>query len=416
MTTDNTLSRPIIVLFLGYALNFLGSGMTMPFLMVYLHLVRGFSLPEAGMVLGLSSATGLLLSPLVGYGLDHFGSLRILFFSLFVLALGTAGYAVSYTIWIALLSAILNGIGNAGLWNGLSSKLGSLTEASMRSKVFGIAYAVQNLGLGLGSGIAGFIAQTDHPNSFVNVFLIDALTYVLFVPFLWPIRKIGYSIQKDDKKDKTLDTQKTYGGYGEALRDRGLLLATLLNLMFVIFGFSQMGSSFSTWATGTAHVGTRVIGIAFFANCMGIAVAQLPVLRLTSHWRRTRLAAMASVGFMLCWLLTVLAGVHRGVWTSTWLIVAFVIFGIGETFLSPSLSPLVNALAPESLRGRYNATFGLSWQAGMIIGPILAGFALPSLGSYLFYLLALICGVCIVGAIFMEKFIPIQANQDINEL
>ena len=51
-------------------------------------------------------------------------------------------------------------------------------------------------------------------------------------------------------------------------------------------------------------------------------------------------------------------------------------FGIGETFLSPSLPGIVNRLTGEETRGRYVAFYSLSWQAGPMIGPLIAGAAL----------------------------------------
>ena len=69
------------------------------------------------------------------------------------------------------------------------------------------------------------------------------------------------------------------------------------------------------------------------------------------------------------------------------------VFGIGETFLSPSLPGIVNRLTGEETRGRYVAFYSLSWQAGPMIGPLIAGAALGAgHGTALF--LGLAVGVC----------------------
>jgi MFS family permease len=94
------------------------------------------------------------------------------------------------------------------------------------------------------------------------------------------------------------------------------------------------------------------------------------------------------------WLLMLLAGnMSGGTVTAGLLIGALIIFGCDETLLSPSLTALVNDLAPERLRGRCNAVFNLGWQIGPIVAPILSGSALASgLGGALFVALADICG------------------------
>lgn len=49
--------------------------------------------------------------------------------------------------------------------------------------------------------------------------------------------------------------------------------------------------------------------------------------------------------------------------------------GAGELLLAGALPALVNALAPEALRGRYNAALTLAMTSGMWAGPLLAAAA-----------------------------------------
>jgi MFS family permease len=51
------------------------------------------------------------------------------------------------------------------------------------------------------------------------------------------------------------------------------------------------------------------------------------------------------------------------------LCVAMVVFAVGETMLSPVGGALVNEIAPEHLRGRYNAAAGLAWGASGTLAP-----------------------------------------------
>src|SRR5205814_2721697 len=50
-----------------------------------------------------------------------------------------------------------------------------------------------------------------------------------------------------------------------------------------------------------------------------------------------------------------------------------VVFGVGETLLSPVMPALTNALATDELRGRYNAMTAILWGISGIVGPITAG-------------------------------------------
>ena len=49
------------------------------------------------------------------------------------------------------------------------------------------------------------------------------------------------------------------------------------------------------------------------------------------------------------------------------------VFGLGETLLQPTLPAIVNDLAPDRLRGRYNALSAASFQLPAVVAPPVAG-------------------------------------------
>jgi MFS family permease len=51
------------------------------------------------------------------------------------------------------------------------------------------------------------------------------------------------------------------------------------------------------------------------------------------------------------------------------LLLAAAVFALGETLFAPVWSTLVNELAPDHLRGRYNALSACGWDVTGIIGP-----------------------------------------------
>jgi hypothetical protein len=68
--------------------------------------------------------------------------------------------------------------------------------------------------------------------------------------------------------------------------------------------------------------------------------------------------------------------------------------------------PLVADLAPPSLRGRYMATIGLSWWAGLALGPI-AGTQLLQLSTALtFGVTAAAAGAAGVSMLALEPRLP----------
>jgi predicted MFS family arabinose efflux permease len=69
------LPGPVWLLEAGFFVNAFGTGVAYPFLVIYLHNVRGFSLATAGLEIAFSGLAGLASGPLFGRVVD-----RVFFF------------------------------------------------------------------------------------------------------------------------------------------------------------------------------------------------------------------------------------------------------------------------------------------------------------------------------------------------
>ena len=63
---DPRLPRSVWILNTGGLMNALGTGMAYPFVVIYLHNVRGFSLGISGLIVAASGAAGILFGPAIG--------------------------------------------------------------------------------------------------------------------------------------------------------------------------------------------------------------------------------------------------------------------------------------------------------------------------------------------------------------
>jgi len=140
-------------------------------------------------------------------------------------------------------------------------------------------------------------------------------------------------------------------------------------------------------------VSAAAIGVAFAANTFTVVALQLPVLRLLDQHRRTTGMALACGCWALAWTLTAFVGSWGGGLAATLgFTAALMVFAVGETLLAPSQASLVNDLARDELRGRYNGLYTLAWTTGLVIGPALAGVTLDGgHGTGLFVGLAVVC-------------------------
>ncbi len=149
------------------------------------------------------------------------------------------------------------------------------------------------------------------------------------------------------------------------------------------------------------------------ANTCTVVLAQLLVLRLVTGRRRALAFALSAALMAVAWL-TVVGAAHLGGGPAAVaaFMTAMVLFAIGETLMAPSVPVIVNDLASDAGRGRYNGAYGFSQTLGYIIGPAVAGAALGSgHGSLLFVGLAVALGLVALQATRIDRLLTPTANR-----
>lgn len=399
------LPRPAWVVLGGDALSALGSGLTLPFLLIYFHQVRGFDLSVAGLAVAALPFASLVGNPLGGWLADRGGARDVVLIGLVTSATGTVLITLVRDPWHAFLAAGTVGLGAAVTWPAQDALLAGLVSPEQRSSVFSLRHATLNGGLGLGALVAAAIVDVSSPRSFVILYLVDAASYLAFVPILLTLPR-----RRPAPPDPEEDAPA--GSYREVLRDRVFVRVWLLTALVVAVGYGQFHAGFPAYATRPGGITPGALSIAFAANTFVVVGAQLFVLRRLGGRHRTFAVRLACAGWALTWALTLVAGqLGGGVLAAGGFLVALVVFAFAETCMSPTLPAIVNDLAPEALRGRYNGLSTLAFTTGFLSGPIVAGFALDAgAGTALFLGLIGACGLAILGSFRLERHLPPAAN------
>lgn len=340
----------------GVFLNYLGWGCVMPFEVIYLHDVRGFSLGVAGLVVGVVTGLAVVAAPLAGPLIDRVGSRLIAATSLVALGAGFAGLAFAETPPQAFAAATAAGIGNGGLQPSQSALLASLAPPEIRHRAAAVSRVASNLGIGIGGLLGGAIAAYGL-GGFVALFLVNAGTYVLYALMLL----LGV---RDDVRPAPVA-----GGYKVVLRHRPFIGLALINIAVIAVGWGVFSWIVPAYARGEIGVSTRLIGLLVLANAVTVVVAQVPAAKLAEGRRRTVTMAVGALTFVPACLLVVAAGFVDLPLAVAALLVAAVVVAVGECLHTTVLMPLVADLAPEALRGRYMAVIALSWWLGLALAP-----------------------------------------------
>ena len=387
------------------AVQTLGRGLTLPFTVIYLHEVRGFSLDLAGALMAFIAIVALAVTGPGGALTDRVGARRVLLFSTTCQMIGCAVLAFATTPVLAVVAMAFLGINFGMSWPAFNALIAAVTTGEQRQQYFGINFALVNLGIGVGGIIGGIYADVSQPHTFTVIFLGDAASMLVPIAvLLGPLRHVAGQQQAPEGDAKA-------GSYRTILRDPAVIGMTALTFIAVFVGYGQMEAGFPAFAREVGEVSTRVIGFSFAVNTAVIVLLQFLVLRRIAGHRRTRVMLVMCAVWALSYVVLGVTGLVPGAVAAAGVLAFAGVFALGETMMQPTIPAITNDMAPDHLRGRYNAVNAGAFQAGAIGGPLFAGFMLDR-GWSTAYVVVLVagCGVIAALALVVERLIPASVN------
>ena len=397
------LPRSVTTLQVGGLVNAFGNGITLPFLFIYLHNVRGIGLGIVGLIVGSHALASIVAGPIFGAQIDRFGGRKLLAIALGILAVGYALYPFVHDPWQGFVVAAITGIGVGAFWPSQSTLIAGLTPTEQRPAAFAMQRVVMNLGIGLGALAGGLIATTESPGSFTVLFLLNSLTFVAYAAVmlaLVPSPSLGAHAREPGAR----------GSYRDVLRHRPFVAVIGLNALFIFAGFSGF-ELLPVYAKNEAAVSETQIGIVFLVNTVVIVLLQLPIARLSQGRRRMPALGLLGLLWAAAWLVVPVAGARTAVAATLILTLAIVVFAVGECLHGAVQAPLVVELAEPRLLGRYMALSALSWQVGFALGPAVGGFVLEYSPSGVWIAAALFCAIGGGLALLVEGTLPARARR-----
>ena len=387
-----------------------GTGLVLPFMVVYLHEVRGIPLETVGLLLALQAGIGIIVVPPIGALVDRIGPRLVYASSLVALLIGDVLISQATTVGAAAFAFVFLGYGFGVIWPASGAMIGQLIPSEQRQRYFGINFTLLNLGIGVGGIVGGQFVDVDRATTFVAVYLLDGVSYLpALAILLWWLRRAGGRVVAPPTADEVIAPRPSYLAM---LRDPNLRALLILVAVSALVSYPQLNAGMPAFARGIGEISTQGLGYAFAANTLVIVVLQLFVLQRIEGRRRTRVAVVMAATWALSWTLLGATALVPGTIAATILLASCAaVFGLGETMLQPTSSAMINDLAPDHLRGRYNALSSLMFSGAFVIGPVLSGVLIGrNLGGVYIAFLIGGCALLAVIALWVERRIPAQVN------
>jgi MFS family permease len=310
-------------------IDFLGTGLFLPFSLLYFTRAVGLPLPAVGLALSIAMAMTLPLVPVTGLLVDRFGTKRVVLLAQVLQGAGFLGYLVVRNVPMLLGMALLTAVGQRLFWSTYFTLL------------------------------AGVVVGANALLGYHLVVIADALSFFLAAGLLL----FGVRVTTPQRSDSP---QRS--GYKRILRDRAFLVLVAANVIFALCSL-MLGIGVPVYVAGALHAPLWVIGTLMALSTALIAILQTVIVRLLEPYRRTR--ALILTGWLWCaWCgLLALALLMPRALLIPFLFLVTCVYALAELIHDPTSNALAADIGQESLRGRYLALFQLSWSVAGLIAP-----------------------------------------------
>jgi MFS family permease len=358
---------------LGILVNRVGNFLPV-FIVLYLT-ERGHSAGAAGFVLGVSGVGNVLGNAVGGYLADRIGRRWTIVASAVPTAVLTA--TVPYVGPFALLVAVVGLIGvTSQIYRPAAAAVlvDAVATQQERLAAFSVFRFAMNLGAALGGVIGGVLATT----SYVELFLGNAVTCLLF-------GVVVAVLLRDQPQQHQAEADAGPGTtYRQAFADRTLVRFLVMTVV-AEFVYIQCTVGLPLHVTDVGLT-ARDFGFLIGLNGLVVLALELPTTAAVSRFRPEYVLA---VGNLLVGVGLALTGLATGM---VLLAATVLLWTIGEMMYSSVAMAHLGSLTPPGMAGRYQGLYGVAYTTGTGAGPLIGG-AVYALGPWALWTLIAAAGL-----------------------
>ena len=384
MTKDQR--KKLFILMINMFIAIASFGIVIPILPAYLKSINQGGI-AAGLMISIFAGAQLVMSPIAGKWADKYGRRIMIIAGLSGLALSMFVFYLSDSIGVLYVSRAIGGVGAALLVPAIFAYVADITTMEQRAKGNSLISAAMSLGIVVGPGIGGFLAEY----GLKMPLLISALVGVVAVIFSTLVLKESKpsDVATPDGKSESMAkeiAQSFKKPYFVPLvitlvMSFGLLAYESVLGLFVDDQFAASPQDIAWMITATGIV--SVIIQVFVVDKVVRRFGEINVLRI--------FLGVAAFGFLLSILISSYA---------FFFVITMIIF-LSTSILRPVLTTLISKLAGNEqgfAMGMNNAYMSI----GNVLGPLLAGALYDVNIIYPFVLGLVVLVITTIGSIIWK--------------
>jgi DHA1 family multidrug resistance protein-like MFS transporter len=352
-------SKNISILFFTLCVVMLGFGMVIPILPFY---IKSFNASGSalGLLMGVYAVMQFIFAPVWGSLSDRYGRKPILIIGILGNALTQLLFGLSSQLWMLFAARILAGMLSSATLPTAMAFISDSTPDEERSRGMGIVGAAMGVGMVLGPGIAGWLANYSLATPFFLASGLSVLALVLvylILPESLPASQRQISTGRVQGPDLRAMWQALFSPIG-----------LLLFMAFLVsFGLTAFEGVFGLYALERFNYGTTEVGILLTVIGLLSAVVQGALTGPATHrWGEVGVIRASLVGSAIGFVIMLLA-------TNLITVLLTISFFIISNAM---LRPVVSALTSKRATGGQGVAMGLNnafMSLGRSVGPVWAG-------------------------------------------
>ena len=368
----------------------LGGFLLFPFFALYITKKFNVGMTEVGILFALFAGSSFIGSFLGGALTDRIGRRSMVIFSLLTSAFSTLAMGFVDSLSAFYMIAIVSGIFTDTGGPAYNAIVGDLLPEEKRAQGYGVLRVALNVSAVIGPAIGGFLASRSYLALFVSDAIISSIVAI-----------IVYFTIPETKPEALPGTQPesvagSFKGYFRVFRD-GAFVFFMIASVLAWMTYMNMNTTLGVFLRDVHGIPESGYGYIISLNAIIVVLFQFWTTRRLEKYPPMLVMALGTLLFAVGFTM-------YGLFSSyVWFMLAMVIITIGEMVAVPVSNAEVINFAPEDMRGRYNAVYGLAWTIPSMIGPYLAGLIMDNYNpNWLWYA----CGI--LGALGAASFVSLH--------
>ena len=221
------IQTPVGMLIVGRFLSEVGTGFTLFYAPIFFVNQVGLSATTVGIALTSTSVAGIVGRILGGSLADsrEWGRRRTMLLATAISTVGSFVLSATTNFTTLVIGSLIVGLGIGFYWPASESTIADASELDNRREIFALNRVADNLGLAIGSVLAGWWVAI--ANNYRGLFIIDAISFMVFFTVIY--LAIGETSQPDIVESQP---PPPLASWIAALSDRRLLIYVAVNITF----------------------------------------------------------------------------------------------------------------------------------------------------------------------------------------